>query len=210
MEEKKITPEESMEIITQMIQVSQRRTSPGKLRISVMWAAVSIATAAVFAVMMYLTRDNRTAYIWFAIPAVGFPLNYLMCRKETRRTEPRTYIDQAIHTTWRALSLLSAALIAVCAAVHLLGYPGVWTAMLFFGFVGPGAGTLMQGILTREGTYVAGGWLSLLTGLALIGLGACHLLPGGYWLIAVWILCYALMFLVPAYAVYRKYKRTGR
>ena len=47
MEEKTLTPQESMEVIARMIEASKQRLSMPDLRISVLWAVLTIATAAI-------------------------------------------------------------------------------------------------------------------------------------------------------------------
>ena len=73
MEEKKLTPQESMELITSMIQSTKRRVASPDLRISVMWAALTIITAATAWILLSTTHNPWFNFIWFAIPVIGIP-----------------------------------------------------------------------------------------------------------------------------------------
>lgn len=206
MKEKEMTPQESMEIITEMIQETHRRTPTLRLRTSVMWATLTIVTTAAFWASMRTTGDLRSLFVWLAIPAVGLPLNYLMVRRGRADETARSRTEAVIGQMWCVIAGLGAALAAVCLAIHLLTTPGVWLAMLLYAFIAVGAGAMMQGLLAGERSFVWGGWTSMLTGFALCGASFSHALPKGDVVLSLFALCFALMFILPVCVVRRKRK----
>ncbi|MDE5673451.1 MAG: hypothetical protein K2I02_08910, partial [Duncaniella sp.] len=92
MEDKKITPQESMAIITKMIEDSKQRLATPDTRVSVMWATLSIVTAVLVWILCSVTNDSRYNFIWFSIPVIGLPLSFLMGRKSAKN-RVRTYVE---------------------------------------------------------------------------------------------------------------------
>ena len=80
MDEKKLTPQESMELITSMIQNTKRRVATPDLRISVMWAVLTIVTA--IAAWALLSTTHNPLYNFICSPSLssGFRQTYSWLR----------------------------------------------------------------------------------------------------------------------------------
>ncbi len=63
MEDKKLTPQESMALITKMIEDSKQRIATPDTRVSVMWATLSIVTAVIVGILCLITHDPRYNYM---------------------------------------------------------------------------------------------------------------------------------------------------
>lgn len=85
MEDKKLTPKESMELIASMIQTSKQRVAMSDLRIPTMWATISILTAVAVWVLITTTHNPWFNFIWFAIPVIGLPANILLSAKDRNK-----------------------------------------------------------------------------------------------------------------------------
>jgi len=85
MEDKKLTPKESMELIASMIQASKQRVAMSDLRIPTMWATISILTAVAVWVLITTTHNPWFNFIWFAIPVIGLPANILLSAKDRNK-----------------------------------------------------------------------------------------------------------------------------
>ena len=83
MEDKKLTPQESMQLISDMIQNSKHRVAISDIRISLMWAILTILTAATVLTLLLTIGSSWANVIWFAIPVIGIPLNIVMAKKDT-------------------------------------------------------------------------------------------------------------------------------
>lgn len=204
MEEKKLTPQESMEIIARMIETSKQRIAMPDLRISVMWALVTIVTAAVVLTASLIGYTPRINLVWFAIPVIGLPLNYLMAQKAESAKGAKTVIDQIGDGIWKTVGFTGIALSAICLVFQLLGYPQVWLAMFYYAFIIVGFGATMQGIVLKERSYVFGGAFSILSGFATVILTLCRIPLAMVWVLPLYMLCFLLMFIVPAFVIRKK------
>lgn len=204
MEEKKLTPQESMEIIARMIEVSKQRIAMPDLRISVMWALVTIVTAAVVLTASLIGYTPRINLVWFAIPVIGLPLNYLMAQKAESAKGAKTVIDQIGDGIWKTVGFTGIALSAICLVFQLLGYPQAWLAMFYYAFIIVGFGATMQGIVLKERSYVFGGAFSILSGFATVILTLCRIPLAMVWVLPLYMLCFLLMFIVPAFVIRKK------
>ena len=204
MEEKKLTPQESMEIIARMIEVSKQRIAMPDLRISVMWALVTIATAAVVLTASLIGYTPRINLVWFAIPVIGLPLNYLMAQKAESAKGAKTVIDHIGDGIWKTVGFTGIALSAICLVFNLHGYPQAWLAMFYYAFIIVGFGATMQGIVLKERSYVFGGTFSILSGFATVILTLCRIPLAMVWVLPLYMLCFLLMFIVPAFVIRKK------
>lgn len=57
MEDKKLSPQESMALISQMIEATKQRIAMPDLRISVLWAALSIVSATIVLVVSLVSYN---------------------------------------------------------------------------------------------------------------------------------------------------------
>lgn len=206
MEDKKLSPQESMELIASMIQSTKRRVAPRDLRISVMWAGITIVTAAVVWVLIYMTQNPWFNFIWFAIPVIGFPVNILLASKSKEKTSSKSYFDKVSVGLWKTVGFIAIGLTIGCFIAQLCGYPQAWLAMFYYAFIIVGFGATVSGFLLRESSYVFGGVFSIFSGFAIIICTLCRVPLIYSWVVPLYILCFLLMFIVPAFSISRKFK----
>ncbi len=201
-----MTPQESMELIARMIQNSKQRIVPSDLRISVMWSTLTIVTAACAWILIATSHNPLFNFVWLAIPAIGVPAQlYLASKNEVTRTS-KTYIDKVREGLWKAIGYIAIELTIACLIAQLCGYPQAWLAMLYYAFIIVGCGATVNGLLLREKTYIFGGMISIFAGFAIIICTLCHIPLLYSWVIPLYILCFFLMFIVPALNISRKNK----
>lgn len=210
MEEKKLTPQESMEVITQMINASKENIAQPDTRISEMWAELSVVTAAVVLILKMMTHNPACSYLWLAIPLIGFPLNYLIGRKKSRRGNAKTYVQSVIDGIWRIVGYVAIMLTAICLIYNLFGYPQVWISMFYFAFIVVGFGAAATGVVLREKIYVFGGIFSMIAGLITAVCPLCGTSLLDTWAIPLYILCFILMFILPAIVIRHKLKKAAK
>lgn len=208
MEDKKLTPQESMDVITSMIEATRQRIATPDTRISVMWAILTIATAAIVLTVSLIGDNPWCNLIWLAIPVIGLPVNMHMTSKEKKGA--KTAIDKMTDRIWSCVGLIAIALSVGCLIANLLGYPQAWLAMFYYAFVVVGFGTTMQGIVIAEKSYVYGGLFAILSGFVLIVLGLCQVPLLLVWALPLYMVCFLLMFLVPALVIKQKLARQNR
>ncbi len=206
MEDKKLTPQESMELISSMIQNTKRRVASPDLRISVMWAVLTIVTAAAAWIVVAITHNPWFNFIWFAIPVVGIPARIILAGKRQERCMTKSFIDVVSEGVWKAVGYIAIGLTIACLIAHCCGYPEAWMAMFYYAFIIVGFGAVVSGLLLRENSYVIGGMFSVFSGFAVIICNMCDVPLYYWWVVPLYILCFLLMFIVPAFIVARKFK----
>ncbi len=206
MEDKKLTPQESMELIASMILKTKRRVAPCNLRISVMWAVLTIVTAAAAWVLIYITQNPLFNFVWFAIPVIGIPANILLATKNKGESSTKTYLDKVSEGLWKAVGYIAIGLTIGCFIAQQCGCPQAWLAMFYYAFIIVGFGATVSGLLLRENSYVFGGLFSIFAGFAVIICNLCQLPLYYSWVVPLYILCFLLMFIVPVFIISRKNK----
>lgn len=206
MEDKKLTPQESMQLISDMIQNSKHRVAISDLRISLMWGILTILTAATVLTLLLTIGSSWANVIWFAIPVIGIPLNIMMAKKDISHKRATTFIDNVGNGIWKIVGFIALALSAGCLVVSILGYNQIWQTMFFYAFIIVGFGAATQGVMVKEKSYIFGGVVSILTGFTIIGAYLCHIPLPVTWTIPLYICCFLLMFIVPGLIIARKLK----
>ncbi|WP_290389145.1 hypothetical protein [uncultured Duncaniella sp.] len=206
MEDKKLTPQESMALITKMIEDSKQRIATPDTRVSVMWATLSIVTSVIVGILCLITHDPRYNYIWLAIPIIGYPLNFSMGRKKAKRHE-KTYVEYVNDGIWRIVGYITIALTAICLIYDAIGYPQIWIAMFYFAFIVVGFAAAMTGVILKEKSYVFGGIFSIVAGLITAVSPLCGTPLFVSWTIPLYIFCFFMMFIVPAVIIRHKLKK---
>lgn len=206
MEDKKLTPQESMELITSMIQETKRRVASPDLRISVMWAVLTIVTAAVAWALLETTHNPWFNFVWFAIPVIGIPANLILANSRREKDGAKTYLDNVSEGLWKCVGYIAIGLTIACFIAQQCGYPMVWLAMFYYAFIIVGFGATVSGLLLRESSYVFGGLFSVFSGFAIIICNLCQIPLLYSWVVPLYILCFLLMFIVPAFIISRKIK----
>ncbi|MCM1150685.1 MAG: hypothetical protein NC209_02180 [Alistipes sp.] len=210
MEDKNLTPQQSMALITAMIQNSKQRVAMPDLHISIMWAVLSIVCAVAVFAAIFATGDVRFNWLWLAIPLLGIPSSIVLARKKRAEKRARTYIDRMSSTLWKVIGFFGAALSLVCLGFSLCGYPQAWTAMFLYAFIVVGFGAAMQGVILQEPAYLFGGVCSILAGFVSVILSLCRIPLLMIWALPLYVLCFLLMFIVPAFVIRRKLDRAAR
>lgn len=209
MEDKKLSPQESMEIISKMIEESKARIAMPNIRISMMWGILTVITAAMFMLLVVTYRNSLFNYIWFAIPVIGLPLHFFMDRNN-KKAKATTIIDKIRCKLWKIVGAVAIILTVICITFSLYGYHQVWLIMLYYAFIIVGFGVAVTGIVYKESAYIIGGVFSIIMGFVVVALTLCNVPLLVTWLIPVYILSFLLMFILPAFIIRRKLNKAIR
>lgn len=71
MEDKKLNEQESLELITRMIQNSKRNLEVGSGNIFLLWGYLGAVVSLVIFGLVLLTKNHAWNWLWFLIPLVG-------------------------------------------------------------------------------------------------------------------------------------------
>lgn len=98
MEEKKLNEQESLALITSMINDTRERLAENSGRPFLIWGYTSIAVSILEYTAQMLGWSNYWGLAWWFIPIIGYTLMWLFCRKKEHT--PKSYIDRSIESIW--------------------------------------------------------------------------------------------------------------
>lgn len=167
MEEKKISEQESLELITRMINQTKKDLSVGNGDSFLMWGYLSTAISLAVIVMLLATNDPRYAWLYMVIPIAGFTVSGIKTYKAKRKSHvASTYASNTINNVWAIIS----AVFAVYAISSLLHFGEVrsWKGMFLLGMLLPGIGTYTTGVILKEKSIQMCGLLGVVIGTGLL------------------------------------------
>lgn len=98
MEEKKLNEQESLALITSMINDTRERLAENSGRPFLIWGYTSIAVSMLEYAAQMLGWSNYWVLAWWLIPIIGHTLMWLFCSKKEHT--PKSYIDRSIESIW--------------------------------------------------------------------------------------------------------------
>lgn len=116
----------------------------------------------------------------------------------------KTLIDTVSDGIWKTVGFIAIALSLMCLVFNLLGHPEAWLVMFYYAFIMVGFGAAMTGILLKENSYIFGGVFSIIVGFVVIALQICMIQLLIVWVLPLYMLCFLLMFIVPAFVIRKK------
>ena len=206
MEEKSITPKESLEIISQMIESTRQRFRVSDGNVLLMWGYLSIAVCLITLAAVMCTRNNVWNFLWFLIPALGIPCNIAMDKRAERKFgAAKTYLEKLSSRLWAYLCWAQLFVAVVCAVFMLQGM-NVWPAMAFFSFVNVGFAASVFGMIIKMKSMTVGGFLALASGIAMVCCTMAGLAIQYFVFAALFIVVFAAMFVIPGHILNHKAK----
>lgn len=202
MEEKKLTEQESITIITEMITRTKDRYI-GDGNIMLMWGWLTIAVTGLVWLSLALTQNSSWNWLWFLIPVIGGITTPIMAKKSESKQGVVTYSDKISSQIWLAVGLIAIAATIVCMG---FAYAGIhaWSLMFVYALIIVPLAEIAQGLVVREKSLVVGGALGIAIGLFTTSCIICHISLYAYWFLPSFMLSFACMMLIPGYVINRK------
>lgn len=205
MEEKKLTEQESINLITEMISRTKERYI-GNGNIMLMWGWLTIATTGLVWLMIARTQNPAWNWLWFLIPAVGGTITPIMAKKSERKRGVKTYSDKISSQIWLAVSIIASAATIICLGFNFAGVR-VWSLMFIYALIIVPFAEIAQGVIVRETSLIAGGSCGMAVGLFTASCLICEIPLYAYWFLPVFMLAFASMMLIPGYIINHKAHR---
>lgn len=205
MEEKKLTEQESITIITEMISRTKQRYI-GDGNIMLMWGWLIIAVTGLVWLMLEQTCNPAWNWLWFLIPVVGGIASPIMAKKSTVKRGVRTYSDKITSQIWTAVGIIAIVATIVCIGFSFYG-PSVWTLMYVFGLVIVPFAEIIQGLIVREKSLIWGGACGMTIGLFTTACLLSRVPIYVNWFMPVYMLSFTCMMLVPGYIINHKARK---
>lgn len=155
MEEKRLDAQQSMELISRMIQNTRVRLERNAGRPFLIWGYTTVGIALLNYWFKVSGANPTWSLTWFLIPVIGYLLTLLFPDKKS--TEPRTEIDRIVGQIWLVVSLSIIPIFVFC-IFHGLSYRmgpcGIITLVMAIG-------TAITGLVVRSKIYTAAGFTGM-------------------------------------------------
>lgn len=207
MEERNITEAESIAIITSMIARTKDRLVKGCGNILLMWGYVSIAVAALIWVLLVTTKHPAVNWLWFLIWLIGGTATPIMAKRKRREMGVMSYTDRLTSNMWSVVGWSAIASVSLCLGFLLIGGKDSWSMMLAFALIIVPMAEIMQGLIIKEVSLIAGGGIGLLIGLFTVCCISAHVALMATWFMPLFIIAFAAMMIVPGHILNAKAKR---
>ena len=206
MEERKITEAESIEIITSMISRTKERLEKGYGDILLMWGYLTVAVTALIWALLVTTNNPAVNWLWFLIGLIGGISSPIMAKRKRMETGAMSYTDRLTSNMWSVVGFTAIASAILCLGFLFIGKDS-WSMMFAFALIIVPMAEIMQGLVIKENSLIAGGSIGLLIGLFIMCCISAHVPLMVTWFMPLFIMAFAAMMIVPGHILNSKAKR---
>ncbi len=164
MEEKKLSQNESLELIARMIKESRNDMERGGGNIYLLWGYLTLIVASSIYGLLLYTGDYRVQWLWFAMPLVGYPIMYFMLKN--RKSRATTFVDAVISKIWIVIGVC-ALLLSLFMFIDYNSFPFMFVMALLIN-----AGVAISGLVIKFKPTIIAGFAGILLSFSLL------LIPG--------------------------------
>lgn len=189
MEEKILSEKESLELISKMIQKSQRKSRENNGRTFLIFGYTAVIVSLTISYLQTISNSVLIHLGWFGIPIIGFTLSYLTQRKDNQ--QGKTIISNMISKVWM---VIGGAIFGVSIIPLLFPFPELPTIILLLGI-----GTTITGLIIKSNSVTIGGIIGMISTIAIL-----KFLYDGYNQIAVFAICIFIMQVIPGHILQYK------
>lgn len=193
MEENKISHEESLRIITEMIETSRSRMERKYAYPFIIWGTATVIIAIVISIMIFNTQNTVWYYLWWALPIVGSS-SFLFTRKD-KVSSPKTYIEKVSSKMWLILAIIAIVLSFISTFSPIFGRAILTIIALFMGL-----GTLMSGLLYRYRTIQIYAYIGIALSIAMMFFEP-------YFQLLIFALIFMIMMVIPGLIILHRFKK---
>lgn len=159
MEEKNFSEKESIELISRMIQNTQRKMEQGAGTPMLIFGFATVFTTILIWIIIRLTQNPNWNFLWFLIPVLGGVGMWIFRWKKPDKGI-RTYIDKMVGYTWLVLGGTGFILSFFTILNIMWPFPILFVIILMMGM-----GTVLTGLITEFRPFVIGGILGMSLGV---------------------------------------------
>ena len=160
MEERNLTQNESLEIITKMIKETRNNLEKDGGSIYLLWGYVWFFVSLAIYFLLMRTGDYRMQWLWFAIPLIGYPGMIYLLKKEKR--EAITFAGRVIGNIWIVIGVV-AALLSLYMFIDYNAFPILFTMALLIN-----TGVAMSGLIIKFKPIIIAGFLGILLSFVIL------------------------------------------
>lgn len=209
MEDKKLTEQESLDLIATMISRTKSRYF-GNGSILLVWGYTTIAVTLAVWIMLSLTHNPAWNWLWFLIWIIGGTLTPIIDKKQRRERGVKTTTDRMISQLWTIVGFSAILATAFCLGFMLIAGVNSWSVMLLFALIIVSVTEMAQGVFVNESSLIWGGGIGLTAGIFTACCIAGNVPLYINWYLPVFGLSFAAMMLLPGYAINYKSRKNER
>ena len=206
MEDRKLTEQESLEVITSMIaRTKQRYIDDGSILL--MWGYLTVIISALVWALLVYTHNQVWNWLWFLIWIIGGTLTPIMDNKKHREKGVKSYSDVVTSRIWSTVGFSAIAATAICLAFLLIGGVDAWSMMFAIALIIVPFGEIASGIVVKEQSLIAGGAIGLAAGLFTMACIAGRVALYASWFMPIFIIAFVAMMIVPGHILNYKARK---
>lgn len=180
-----LSPEKSIQIISEMVEKSRKDFEKDSGTPLIVWGTVVTLVSVMVWYVLKVTVEPYWNLLWFSIPVIGYPASYFMCRKKQEK-RAKNFINSTIGAIWGCFGVVATLLpLIACTLYHeALVYLSSWITIVL------GFSSALSGLLLKNYWIAMGGFVVAVAGsMASIAMEAVDLplLMGGAALITLLI-----------------------
>lgn len=206
MEEKEITQQESLDIITEMISRTKDRYI-GDGNFMLMWGYLTVAVTILVWVLLSVTHHPAWNWLWFLIWIIGGTATPIMARKEHTDHGVKNYSDRITAQIWSVVGAMAIVSTAMCLGFLLIGGKDSWSMMFAFALIIVPFGEIVQGVILKENSLKVGGIIGMVIGIFTVCCIAGGIILYANWYLPVFMATFIAMFIIPGHILNRKAHR---
>lgn len=190
MNEKQMTQQESLAIITKMIAMTQRKMEQSGGGQLLLWGYLSLLTTGIITLTGVLGwRAN--GWLWLLIPIVGLPLSWLLDRKYPQ--EVSSWRDEILSKIWLVFTCI------FCLVPIVLLLARQPQQIFFIEMLLMTTGVILTGTILRLNSLIVGGVIGLS-----IACVSCLLTVNWPYMILMLSLIFIFALIIPGHIIYAK------
>jgi hypothetical protein len=163
-EERQISGEESLAIITKMIENSRRNFNDGGGAMFLIWGYLTIAVTIAVTLAYMLTGNGAVMWGWWVLPIAGGLLTYRHFAKHPKGV--KTHLDQNVSYVWLVFTVACLACSLFTAVSSQFEQPPLINILFIIGLM-LGMATALTGLMIRFTPVVVGGFAGMALAFAI-------------------------------------------
>ena len=187
-----LTHEESLRLITQMIETSKNRLADDGFHF-ILWGIILVACCIAQSAMIAAGMHNESNFVWLVLPTLGGILSFFYGKKQGKSEQTRSLISSIYPLMWLGFGI--SLVLSVFIPVYFFQQSPTAIIMITTGFACFVAGVFLQ-------------FNPLKFGAAAFWIGALlyHLMPGPQTQLLLFALAIVCGYLVPGFILRNRYK----
>ena len=149
-ENKEMTAQKSLGIITEMMNNSRRAILQNSGKHFILWGVLLTIMSLVIYELIHITKAPIWNLLWFAMPLIGFPMAHFIGKSKVE--VPQSIISKQLHGIWLAYCAFA----VVISAVFMFIAPQNITLIIIMAF---GFAECISGITLRNWAIIVGGFI---------------------------------------------------